>query len=425
MRPPPILSESPPPDLPRFLAARHHGLGDVFALDTRAGAPTAYCVGSAAVREMFAREREGGLAVHNTATVHTLFRRAVFTLRGREHETVRTYLSAGLRHDAVAAYLPSVAEVAHRHVSRWAEAAVVALYQAARDYTMEVCLTAILGLAADDPTALRVPELFDRFVVGAELPPTHSEGGDEVFAAALDAAVELRELLQACTVRAADSARPSVVSALIASGRAPGGEGVDHLLALLIAARETTASLVTWLLIECALDDQLADALATDARDLVTDPVQAIVRGGAPGLRRVLAECARLHTPNTIATRQAVTDVQVGGYTIPAGWHVAYSAPATHLLPELFTDPEAFHPQRFCGPDGARRAAGLLAFGRGAHACAGRGFAEATTLLLVAVVLAGYRIDLDPRQRPKVERFQPVRAPAGSVHARVRQVVRR
>lgn len=72
-----------------------------------------------------------------------------------------------------------------------------------------------------------------------------------------------------------------------------------------------------------------------------------------------------------------------------------------------------------------RRAAGLLAFGRGAHACAGRGFAEATTLLLVAVVLAGYRIDLDPRQRPKVERFQPVRAPAGSVHARVRQVVRR
>lgn len=424
MKRPPLVS--PPPaaaDLPRFLADQRHRLGEVFAVEFPTHPPTAYCIGPGAVRQMFDHERAGRLAVHNTASVHTLFRRAVFTLRGREHAMARMFLSTGLRHEAVAAYLPGAAGIAHRHVTRWAQMPTVALYQAARDYTMEICLAAILSLPADDPTGPRIAELFDRFVAGAELSPA-DESGAEVFAAAVEAATQLRELLQSCTMRAVHGAPPSVVATWGASTRAPAGAVVDHVLALLIAARETTASLITWLLVECALDDQLAAALVTDARDLVADPVQAAHRGGAPALRRVLAECSRLHTPNTVATRRALTDVQLDGYTVPAEWHVAYSAPATHLLPELFDDPRAFRPQRFCGPAGARSAAGLLAFGRGAHACAGRGLAEAVTLLLAAVVLDGHRIDLVAGQRPHVARFQPVRAPAGSVRARIEAVRR-
>ncbi|MFD6464130.1 cytochrome P450, partial [Streptomyces roseolus] len=111
-------------------------------------------------------------------------------------------------------------------------------------------------------------------------------------------------------------------------------------------------------------------------------------------------------------------------YTIPAGWHVAYSAPATGLLPELHENPEVFVPQRFTGPDGPRRAAGLLAFGRGAHSCAGRGFAEAITLLAAAAVLDSHRIDLLTTQRPAVLRYLPVRTPSGPVHARIHRQVR-
>ncbi|MFD4406583.1 cytochrome P450 [Nocardia sp. NPDC058499] len=419
---PPIVAGHPPPNLPGFLTTQRRRLGDVFAIEPADGAPTVYCLSSAAVAEMFAREREGAVEIHNTDVVHTLFQRAVFTLRGREHTAARTWLSTGLRHDAVASYLPTVAQIAHQHATGWTARSVVALDQAARDYTMDLCLAAILGLAADDAVAKRVPELFDLFVAGAELPPDDSD--DEIFAAAVDAATELRELLRTHLVHVTEAAPPSVLSTLLASHQAPGPAMVDHLLALLIAARETTASLITWLLIECALDDQLADAVRGEAHAVLTDPVQVIDRGGAPLLRRVLTECTRLHTPNTVATRHAVTDTRIGGYTVPVGWHVAYSAPATHQLPELFTDPHTFDPQRFCGPAGARRAGGLLAFGRGAHACAGRGFAEASTLLMAAAAFAGHRITLAAPQRPRVARFQPVRTPAGPVHATVTAVSR-
>ncbi|MGY2031364.1 hypothetical protein ACW9HD_26860 [Nocardia gipuzkoensis] len=55
-------------------------------------------------------------------------------------------------------------------------------------------MAAILGLAADGPIALQVPELIDRSVAGTELPPTRTADQDAVYTAALDAASELRAM---------------------------------------------------------------------------------------------------------------------------------------------------------------------------------------------------------------------------------------
>ncbi|MGW4368102.1 cytochrome P450 [Nocardia takedensis] len=418
MNTPPVLSDTVAHDLPRFLTQAHlNNRGRPFALPggSRADSPTAFCIGPGAVGELFAHERDS-LAVHNTEAVHGLFRRAVFTLSGDEHTRARAHLAVGLRHDAITAYLPAVAALAHDHVTAWRDRAPVALHQAVRSFTMQVCLTAILGLRPDQPTAQQIPELFDRFVAGTELPADASDSGPTRIDA-LTAAEDLRTILHACALRGAPAAAPSVVSTLAAAGPAPAGELVDHLLALLIAARETTASLITWMLIECALDPRLGVTGREDARGLLADPARAARRGAAAGLRAAMAECLRRHTPNTASTRIATADIAVADCVIPAGWRVAYSAPATGLLPQLYENPDHFDPGRFTGPQGVSRAGALLGFGRGAHSCAGRGFAEAVTLLAAAAVLADHRIELlDPR-RPAVARFHPVRVPAGSVDA--------
>ncbi|MBF6137774.1 cytochrome P450 [Nocardia otitidiscaviarum] len=426
MNAPPVLTDAVPHNLPGFLAQTHHRQqGRPFAVPGMAAEdpPTVFCVGPPAVQQLFAQEHTA-LAVHNTPAVHSLFRRAVFTLRGKEHAAARSFLAGGLRHEVMTAYLPAVAATARQHVAAWEAQPVVRLYEVARTFTMDVCVSAILGLHAADPAALLIPDLFDRFVAGTEV-PADLPSGDPIYTDALRAADELRTALRACVFRSSLAGTPSVVSKLVSARRAPGGEVVDHLLALLIAARETTASLLTWFLIECALDAPLTEALASEAQALLADPILAAHRGAAPGLRAVLAECLRLHTPNTLAIRVATQKLEVGGYTIPAGWHVAYSAPATGLLPDLHENPETFAPQRFTGLYGPRQAAGLLAFGRGAHACAGRGFAAAVTLVAVAAVLAAHRVDLLTAQRPAVLRYQPVRTPAGPVHARIHRQVHR
>lgn len=60
-------------------------------------------------------------------------------------------------------------------------------------------MLAIFGLVADGPIALQVPELFDRSVAGTEIPPTRTADEDGVYTAALNAASELRALLEAHT----------------------------------------------------------------------------------------------------------------------------------------------------------------------------------------------------------------------------------
>ncbi|WP_249645452.1 cytochrome P450 [Nocardia sputi] len=163
------------------------------------------------------------------------------------------------------------------------------------------------------------------------------------------------------------------------------------------------------------------------ARREVPLDVQLDIAGevAATGVRRLVVESLpQFVTAETLLPfLDALGDVQleVGIRLQSADRLVRETLVNTRITGTAF---EAFRPQRFCGPEGARSAAGLLAFGRGAHACAGRGLAEAVTLLLAAVVLAGHRIDLVAGQRPQIARFQPVRAPAGSVQARIEAVRR-
>ncbi|RBO85291.1 cytochrome P450 [Nocardia puris] len=419
MNPPPV-HPIPVSPVPGWIAAQPDRLGPVVAVANPAGAPIAYALTPAAVAELFAAERAGILAVHNTPAVHRLFRRAVFTLRGREHEDTRAYLAAGLRRSAVATYLPGIAQMAGRHVTAWADRPRIELTEVARAYTLELCVSAILGVDVADPDAARIGELFERFVAGTETP---SGAEDLVYTDAVAAATELRAALAQCALRAQHQVEPSMLSQLMAAAVVPpAGQLTDHLLAVLIAARETTAAAITWLLIETALHPRLAAGLSDEARAIVAAPARLQARDTAPGLRRLLTECLRLHPPNSVATRRAEASIRLCDYDIPAGWQVAYSAPATHHLVEVAgPDPDRLDPDRFTGPAAARRASGLLSFGRGAHACAGRELAETATLLLAATVLADHHVTLERAERPTVARWQPVRTPAGPVHAQIRR----
>src|SRR5690606_38490483 len=85
----PPVHPTPVEPVPGWLAAQPDRLGPVVAVSNPIGAPTAYALTAAAVGELFTADRAGTLALHNTAAVRRLFRRAVFTLRGRKHEDTR------------------------------------------------------------------------------------------------------------------------------------------------------------------------------------------------------------------------------------------------------------------------------------------------------------------------------------------------
>ena len=68
-----------------------------------------------------------------------------------------------------------------------------------------------------------------------------------------------------------------------------------------------------------------------------------------PYLDMVIDEVLRLYPPAWIGPRRAVRDFEFGGHAVPSGAYVNYCSWASHRIPEVFPEPEAFVPERFTG----------------------------------------------------------------------------
>jgi cytochrome P450 len=213
-------------------------------------------------------------------------------------------------------------------------------------------------------------------------------GNDLGFRRALDS-VEAG-LTAAIHARRAGGIRPDPPSAildeLIAAGSSD-DELRDQLVTLLAAGHETTAGSLSWAL------ERLARHPAVLAR----------LRDDEPGYAdAVVKEVLRTRPVLTIAARKLVAPLELGGWELPAGVHVAPCIYLTHRRPELYDDPTAFRPERWLG-EGAPDSYAWIPFGGGMRRCVGAAFAAMEMSEVLRAVAA--RVTLRPG-RPAGERMR-------------------
>ncbi|MBL8776032.1 MAG: cytochrome P450 [Acidimicrobiales bacterium] len=95
----------------------------------------------------------------------------------------------------------------------------------------------------------------------------------------------------------------------------------------------------------------------------------AAVRANPDLIPAVVEESLRLASPAQAMWRLTTEDVELGGVAIPAGSRVVLSYASANRDEDLFTEPDAFEPERANLTD-------HLAFGRGPHFCIGSGLAR-------------------------------------------------
>ncbi|MET7487703.1 cytochrome P450 [Streptomyces sp. NPDC005538] len=397
----------------RALEEGHRRHGPVFRM-TVDGNETVLVGTWAGLVELFAGER-GRLEVLNTPLVHDLFGRALFNLTDDGHAEARRRLRPALSGRALPGYVPPLLEVTDPVTGRWAQHGVGDLYTAVRALTGSLSARVLLGIAPGDADAAGFASAFERFVAASGALPGRGRFMSGRYWAGRAARRRLHALFARRAAAVAEPGSDSALAGLVAAFEdAPQEVGPlpDHLLALLIAARETTASLITWCLVELAGNREHAVLAQAEADGAVAAPELLARRGAVPVLRAVLAEAQRLHSPNLLSMREAVCPVDLGGYRIPAGSRVAYSPSAGHFDPEVFPQPHTFQPGRFL--DGESRGARLWAFGGGAHACLGRPLAELMALTVMASVLH-QGVPRLPGGPPSRIRYRPAKAPLTAV----------
>ncbi|MEO6570879.1 MAG: cytochrome P450, partial [Ilumatobacteraceae bacterium] len=105
--------------------------------------------------------------------------------------------------------------------------------------------------------------------------------------------------------------------------------------------------------------------------------------------RRTMRETTRLHPAGVISPREAVRDLSIGGYRIPKGTLILWSAHLAGRNPDVWTDPLRFDPDRFVTVSDDQQAvtdASWVPFGRGPRNCIGFALAQMELTLIIARV---------------------------------------
>ena len=194
----------------------------------------------------------------------------------------------------------------------------------------------------------------------------------------------------------------------------------DELVTLVIAGHETVASALSWTLLLLA-DHPLVQQQLHAELDEVLAGRRAPTWADLPALpftRSVVDESLRLFPPAWVVTRRAEQPDTVCGVRLPAGTLVVVSPWLVHRRAQEWPAPLTFDPVRFAPARSSTPRGSYLPFGMGPRLCIGRDFALVETVLVLAALLRGHRVEL-PRtpsgrvRRPDVEASVTLRPRGG------------
>ncbi|VAH35062.1 unnamed protein product [Triticum turgidum subsp. durum] len=107
---------------------------------------------------------------------------------------------------------------------------------------------------------------------------------------------------------------------------------------------------------------------------------------------QVIMEIVRLANIVPGIFRKALQDVEIKGYTVPAGWGIMVCPPAVHLNPDIYEDPLAFNPWRWQDkPEITGGTKHFMAFGGGLRFCVGTDLTKVLMATFIHNLVTKYR----------------------------------
>ena len=179
---------------------------------------------------------------------------------------------------------------------------------------------------------------------------------------------------------------------------------VNHMIFLMMAAHDTSTSTTTTMAYNLAANPEWQERCRDESDRLGDGPLDIEALEKLESLDLVMDESLRLVTPLPFNMRQTVRDTDLLGYYVPAGTNVVTWPGTNHWLPELWTDPLKFDPERFTEPrsEHKQHRYAFAPFGGGAHKCIGMVFGRLEVKTVMHRLLRRYRLELSqPGYQPR------------------------
>jgi cytochrome P450 len=335
--------------------------------------------------------------------VGPFFNRGLMLLDFEEHHVHRRIMQEAFTRDRLASYVEPMHPAIAQGIDAWQGGPGFRCYPALKQLTLDIATDIFMG-GAEDTSAAQMERVNLAFiacvqaasgVVRGNVPMTRW-GRAHRGRAVLEEF--LRHYLPAKRATRSDDLFSVLCHIETAAGeRFSDDDVVNHMIFLMMAAHDTSTITTSTMLQHLGQHPAWQERCRAESMALGDSPTLAEL-DQLTSLDLVMKESLRLRAPVPMLARATVKDTVVQGVRIPEGTQVAIGVQHSHLMPELWTDPTRFDPDRFGTErreDKAHRYA-WSPFGGGVHKCIGLYFAGAEVKAIMHHVLRTRRWSVDP-----------------------------
>ena len=355
----------------------------------------------------------------------------LLTIDDDYHDRARAIMMPAFHRRQLTASVEAMALEAEAAIGALRPGTVTDVYDWMRNLAMRIAMRALLGLDPDEAgKGAAAAEHFERALgfYGIDYPLRLLRGPGSPWRKMNASRQVLDEIVFGEIERRRaepDDERQDILSLLLGA-RGEAGEAFtdrevrDQVMTLMFAGHDTSTSTLTFMMHELARHPEVAERLREESEEVLGgDPPSVDQLEQMPYLEMVLDEVLRLYPPAWIGPRRAVREFEFGGYTVPKGAYVNYCSWASHRIPEVFPEPEAFIPERFTRERKAALPRGAyVPFGGGQRICIGKRFGQTEVKLVATMLLQRLSLDALPGRTMTV-RQMPTLSPRGGLQMRV------
>jgi cytochrome P450 len=401
-----------------MLEACRRRYGDTFTLRFPGFDPLVLMSDPAAVKEIFTGDPEELRAGEaNVVLAPFVGPDSVLLVDGARHRRKRQLLMPPFHGERMQVYGELMRTITDRAIDAWPVGRAFPIQAETQRITLDVILRAVFGL----DEGAQMEALRSRLVEGAAVVTDHPMLMIKWMQRDLGPLTSWRRVEKirdeadailfaefARRRREARTDRTDILSLLMAARDEEGrpmsdAELRDEMITLLLAGHETTATTLAWViqyvLEHPAVHARLRAELLERGVGASDEPVGV---GDLPYLDATIKETQRLMPIIPMVGRRLHTAMRIGDYELPAGVVAAPCAYLTHRRPDLWDEPDVFHPERFLGKRPSPYE--FFPFGGGARACLGAAFASFEMKIVLARILARVEMRAAPGYRVRVVR---------------------
>lgn len=321
-----------------------------------------------------------------------LGKQAIFFHQGDYHMKLRRLVLRAFTPESIKNIIPDIESIAVDSLNSW-ENRLINTFQEMKTFTFNVALLSIFG---KDEVLYRedLKRCYYILEKGYNSMPINLPG--TLFNKSMKARKELAQILAKILALRRETNKESHNDLLASFMEEKEGlcdeQIADNIIGVIFAARDTTASVITWIVKYLAENPSVLEAVTEEQEGIMKEKddkgLTWVDTKNMPITSRVIQETLRVASILSFTFREAVEDVEFEGYLIPKGWKVLPLFRNIHHSPENFTEPEKFDPSRF---EVAPKPNTFMPFGNGTHSCPGNELAKLEILVLIHHLTTKYR----------------------------------